>query len=106
MSLLIGIIIVYFIGWLIRESDEDKQWKDKAYQRHRLAMAKLGGYDATCNQIREKYHKKYGYAFDPEMKGQPFDIGVKEYYANKMWDARIWKWDRKEQRWIHKENNA
>lgn len=81
---LIAYLLIAMIGHVITVEEKDKEWKDKEWQKSRYIRAKRIGYDVCCNSIRrEKMHKKYGYMYDPLMKGQPFDITDGEYHRQK-----------------------
>ena len=83
MIAFISYLIILFIGHMISEYDDDAQWKDEAYQKNRAANARRMGYDLTAKSKREKYHGKYGYTYDSDMKNKPYDITFAEWKANK-----------------------
>lgn len=80
---LIAYVLIAMLGFAIKENDYDKEWKDKKWQERRYIYAKKMGYDLYNPVRREKMRKKYGYAYDPLMKGKPFDITSGEYYKIK-----------------------
>lgn len=79
MVLFISYITVLLIAFLISRHDEDAQWRDEAYQKNRVSKARRLGYDPTAKSIRKKFHNKYGYTYDREMKNQPYDITYEEW---------------------------
>lgn len=81
---LIVYLLIAMIGHAITVNENDKEWKNKEWQEDRYVRAKRMGYDVCCSSIRrEKMHKKYGYKYDPLMKGQTFDITDGEYIRKK-----------------------
>ena len=100
MAVLISVLIVYFIGYLISVSDDNKQWMDEEYQRARLNAAIGHGYDInTVTSYRDKCHKKYGYTYDKEMKNKVYNMSKDDYYDFKKEHPELW-W--KDQMWVKK----
>ncbi len=102
MSMLISVLIIYLFGYIISERDEDAEWKSNDYQNRRLSAAKSFGYDVTSVIVREKYHEKYGYIYDKEMYGKPFDITFREAKIKK--DNGSW-WCFDIQEWVKKDEH-
>lgn len=76
---LFAYLFTFGIGETISRHEEEKEWKDADWQKIRYLQSKRAGYDVCNTPKREKMHKKYGYVYDKDMKGQPFDITYEEY---------------------------